>query len=142
MALCFIPSPLTAVAVTVGHQTVLGTCQFFGTPSDVVDGTKHCWADACERTSSRAVFGWVLTSLAGDFRFDREYLYQRSMLECNNDGEEGGDGAASSSAEAGGARKDVQYALLEFEAPIICALGSMLIGSRLDADTSILVHGY
>merc|ERR1712188_58965 len=99
--------------VTVGHQTVLGTCQFFGTPSDVVDG---------------------------DFRFDREYLYQRSMLECNNDGEEGGDGAASSSAEAGGARKDVQYALLEFEAPIICALGSMLIGSRLDADTSILVH--
>ena len=58
------------------------------------------------------------TTILNDFNADNDYLYQDELL----GGKQGGKGG--------------QWALIEFDGPVMCPVGSLLIGSRLDTDVN------
>ena len=101
--------------VSIGHETVMGRATFFGLKSDT---------GACPRTSDR-------TNTTTEFDFTAEYLYENELLAdklSEGDAAEGGtSGRILRPPEA-------QFALMEFEKPVTCGRGFVVIGSKLDTD--------
>ncbi|XP_019623782.1 PREDICTED: selenocysteine-specific elongation factor-like [Branchiostoma belcheri] len=97
--------------ITMGHETVMARVQFFGSPSQ--DGVEESSEDP-------------------HFDFTREYMYQDELY-----GQEGaGKGKENGTADTEAAQTvpSQQWALLEFEKPVICPQRCLVIGSRLDTD--------
>ena len=95
------------LAVTAGHETVMAKTTFFGSPHESLESTDD------------------------GFIFRNEFDYQESLLDSSSVQSH----EASASASCGGRSVSVnQFALLEFEKPIVCPPQCKVIGSRLDSD--------
>eukprot|EP00731_Ephydatia_muelleri_P025051 Em0017g134a len=98
--------------ITIGHETVMAKTTFFG----------------CEQPPSSA----------NTFDVSRSYLFQEQMLESAGKLTKASSVAQPSSVESSVVSgSQTQYALLEFEKPVICAANSLVIGARLDIDAYI-----
>ncbi|CAH1265230.1 EEFSEC [Branchiostoma lanceolatum] len=95
--------------ITMGHETVMARVQFFGSPSQ--DSTKE---------------------EEPHFDFSKEYLYQDELY--GQEGASKGKENGAVDSEATEAVPSQQWALLEFEKPVICPQKCLVIGSRLDTD--------
>ncbi|RYG69069.1 GTP-binding protein [archaeon] len=131
--------------ITVGHETVIGTVVFFGAEElqqasqllTLPDSSKEEGAIASTTPSvdkllqsMRQYHATYNPSLHGnfqqgfpqlDFPVDAEYLYQDKIRDT--------EGLVYGHEPA-------QWALIDFQHTIHCPLGSLIIGSKLDADTS------
>ncbi|KAL5479963.1 hypothetical protein EMCRGX_G023569 [Ephydatia muelleri] len=95
--------------ITIGHETVMAKTTFFG----------------CEQPPSSA----------NTFDVSRSYLFQEQILESAGKLTKASSVAQPSSVESSVVSgSQTQYALLEFEKPVICAANSLVIGARLDID--------
>nr|CAB3241117.1 selenocysteine-specific elongation factor [Phallusia mammillata] len=90
--------------VTIGHSTVMARIALFGFGDD---GTA---ANHESKPLDDAVEGLTVTDM---FDFSRDYAYQDELIK--------GKGLK-------------QWALLEFEKPVVCRPNSLVIGSKLDSD--------
>lgn len=90
--------------ITVAHETVMGRGTFFG----LYEGKDN-------------------QDLAEDFDFSHDYLYQDELLNLA-ESKKVGDGEAPVKLPV------AQFALVEFEKPIICGKNFLVIGSKLDTD--------
>lgn len=90
--------------VTVAHETVMGRGAFFGLYSDI------------DKDDDKT-----------DFDFTQDYLYQEELLNLT-------DPKSSGSGEDSLKLPTAQFALFEFEKPIICGKHFLVIGSKLDTD--------
>ncbi|KAL5479990.1 hypothetical protein EMCRGX_G023603 [Ephydatia muelleri] len=98
--------------ITIGHETVMAKTTFFG----------------CEQPPLSA----------NTFDVSRSYLFQEQMLESAGKLTKASSVAQPSSVESSVVSgSQTQYALLEFEKPVICAANSLVIGARLDIDAYI-----
>ncbi|XP_072928100.1 selenocysteine-specific elongation factor [Hemitrygon akajei] len=91
--------------ITVGHETVMSRVMFF----------------------SRAPEDFDAEPVMDCFDFDKEYLYQEEYLSPGKD-----DGIDGQTEGAQAPRQ--QWALLEFEKPVVCPKLCLVIGSKLDID--------
>ena len=104
--------------VTVGHVTVMATATFFGPPREAADdGVDGMAAD--EQTAYKAAQqakALALARRAWPDSFDRaaEYAHRDELEPASAD----------------------EWAVIEFESPVPCALPSVAIASHLDADAS------
>ncbi|KAL5479988.1 hypothetical protein EMCRGX_G023601 [Ephydatia muelleri] len=98
--------------ITIGHETVMAKTTFFG----------------CEQPPLSA----------NTFDVSRSYCFQEQMLESAGKLTKASSVAQPSSVESSVVSgSQTQYALLEFEKPVICAANSLVIGARLDIDAYI-----
>ncbi|XP_065903267.1 selenocysteine-specific elongation factor-like isoform X2 [Dysidea avara] len=94
--------------ITIGHETVMGKCTFFGTDYDK------------------------------EFNYEAEYHYLHDLSEASQDNQEksstaeAGACAALPSEDESSCKR--QFSLIEFEKPVYCTENSLVIGSRLDTD--------
>eukprot|EP01112_Ceratiomyxa_fruticulosa_P010457 TRINITY_DN2771_c0_g1_i3.p1 TRINITY_DN2771_c0_g1~~TRINITY_DN2771_c0_g1_i3.p1 ORF type:complete len:546 (+),score=96.05 TRINITY_DN2771_c0_g1_i3:121-1758(+) len=104
--------------ITIGHQTIMGSATFFG-PGDVSEGASV--GGSSERRQDVAPLEVSLRSLTLEetppFDPRRDYQYQNFLHPHSITHP-----------------PHSQFALLEFEQPVICPLKSLFIGSRLDSD--------
>eukprot|EP00943_MAST-04B_sp_MAST-4B-sp1_P007359 g7359.t1 len=94
------------IHISIGHTTAMATVTFFGSKELAIQ------QDQINQGKGGS------TTILNDFNAAGEYLYQDELL----GGKQGGKGG--------------QWALLEFDAAVMCPIGSLLIGSRLDTDVN------
>ena len=136
------------IHVTAGHSTVMATVQFFGWEQAQVQAVAAAAAAAATTTAAATATATVTTSAVDEtkgnnhqnnpsvprnwspkiFQDDVDYCYQDTLVPPK-------DGA-----------KHGQYALLEFDTPLITPIRSIVIASRLDTDNStdtcrLVFHG-
>jgi len=107
--------------VTVGHTTVMGSATFFGPPKDespvaALEARMASMGDEeLAEAKQAASVALAKTPLQTSIDLSREYEYQDELNPLRPD----------------------QWAVLQFEQPLPCAVPSVLIGSHLDSDTNL-----
>ena len=106
--------------ITTGHDTVMGRLSFFGLYDDKLVES----VDSLENGAAKLT---IADSAVIDYT--KEYLYQEELLSHD---------AKKSSASGGEADKHTfpvkQFALVQFEKPVVCQNHCLVIGSKLDTD--------
>lgn len=109
----------TKFHISIGHSTVLAHVTFFG-GSDLNMGKSFDQEPADLRSSVlQPVYEKSFPRLS--FNKEEEYLLQDEIL---------------STEDAIYGNESVQFALIQFQQPIYCPMSSLMIGSRLDSDTT------
>jgi selenocysteine-specific elongation factor len=125
------------IHVTAGHSTVMATVQFFGWEEAQKQAAAAAAAAAAEASNgetkgnnsdSKGSSALPRNWSPSEFDASSDYCHQEALV------------TPKEGAKLG------QYALLEFDTPLITPIGSIIIASRLDADTStnacrLVFHG-
>ncbi|WAR30525.1 SELB-like protein [Mya arenaria] len=98
--------------MTTGHDTVMGRLTVFGFYGNSVEAV--------------GVSGLKLDATT-KFDMSKEYVYQDELVAKNLRSQAGDSGAANEIP-------DKQFALVQFEKPVICQNDALIIGSKLDTD--------
>ena len=99
--------------ITVGHETVMGKLQVFGSPP-------------CQSSD---------TSLENSlFDMSREYVFQEAVLQGSKSVTGSAESENVSSETTCSPLSTQQWLFIEFEKPVTCPKNSLVIGSRLDTD--------
>uniref|UniRef100_A0A1X7VU89 Selenocysteine-specific elongation factor n=1 Tax=Amphimedon queenslandica TaxID=400682 RepID=A0A1X7VU89_AMPQE len=98
--------------VTIGHETIMAKTTFFGSTDSPSDASPS-------------------------FNYGQEYSYQEELESNQEDGAVQSPATASKPSSVGG-----QYALVEFERPVIAAPHCVAIASKLDVDLHIFYLPY
>jgi selenocysteine-specific elongation factor len=135
--------------ISVGHTTVMATAHFFGA-RELLSATTASTQRQQQQNSSKnskekdpnvsyssSFLGVDATTMAEslpklEFDFEQDYLQQDGLLESLEDECEN----KNKSCDANGTRQLLNWALLEFQTPVYCPVHSLVIGSRLDVDSS------
>jgi selenocysteine-specific elongation factor len=139
----------TKFHVSIGHTTIISTAVFFGAAelSEIIAGntameaindspttnnstskqpTNSKLIPANKQSALNATYQHNFPSV--DFDFSSDCQFQAEMA-----------GAEEGSVQYGA--EPVQWVLLQFQQPVFCPIGSLVIGSRLDADTRETSNG-
>jgi selenocysteine-specific elongation factor len=111
----------TKFHVSIGHSTVVANVSFFG----AIETAQMLSQRRVAESADGAPPGFDAPSAQNgfpevDFNFQNDYPIQEELI--------GIDGANYGS-------EPLQWALIQFQQPVFCPLGSMVIGSRLDGNT-------
>lgn len=112
---------LCKVHVSIGHTTVVATTLFFGKKelqeAILSPENMSSVSSAAPITNLGASYHRAFPSI--DFKFQDEFEYQEELV--------GSDGMVYG-------EEPVQWALLRFQQPVFCPIGSLIIASRLDME--------
>eukprot|EP01039_Chlorochromonas_danica_P003602 gene3602-3945_t len=144
--------------ISIGHHTSLAKVTFFGGkqlqngPSRRKEGLQNDKErrKESECTSVQALHGYYHRLFpAIDYLPNEDFEYQDAILDAeNSEGMKGGHdneemtnkhegrGPEGEEEEGNGENGPVQWVLLQFQQSLHCPIGSLVIGSRLDTDTS------
>jgi selenocysteine-specific elongation factor len=114
----------TKFHISIGHATVIATVTFFGEaiPSIKVDSDKKNDKET-ETFSNPSLTGAYHRGFPTiQFPWADDFLLQEELQGTNGNLVFG--------------QEPVQWALLQFQQPVFCPMGSLVIGSRLDTDTT------
>ncbi|GBG89227.1 hypothetical protein CBR_g48935 [Chara braunii] len=116
--------------ITVGHSTVMADVMFFtGEGEGGTAGTGH---------HARGISPLPPEDGGCDFDLSRDYLYQDELAEDEKMGKPDKTGPTDQRTGASALHGSQRHwALLLYDSPIYCPIGSLLIGSRLDADIHV-----
>lgn len=134
----------TKFHVSIGHTTVLATATFYGAKEmlsmarDKEEGGKEREAKGSSLNASyqrhfpRIPYDWDSHYEVQDELYGGETAAHER--EHEHEHEEGSEESLTRTRHEHG-HEPVQWALLQFQQPVYCPLGSLIIGSRLDIDT-------
>ena len=106
--------------ISTGHDTVMGRLTFFGLYCDNLSDS----VASIEKGAAKLTLGD-----SNVIDYTREYLYQDELL-----APEAKKNSASGDASSKSSFPVRQFALVEFEKPIVCQNHCLVIGSKLDTD--------
>jgi selenocysteine-specific elongation factor len=138
--------------ISVGHTTVMATVHFWGArelasitaASAQIQEQQHQQNNSKDSkrkdpnvTYSSSFLGVDATTMAEslpklEFDFQQDYLQQDGLLESLDDEGE----SDNKTGSVNGRKQLLHWALLEFQTPVYCPVHSLVIGSRLDVDSS------
>ena len=127
--------------ISVGHATMLATVTFYGA-EELRERMKAIGDDESGVFTGSAQSRALSSSFRGNFpRFeydpDAHYVVQSELVGEADDIEGiSEDAAAEEKSSARYGHEPVQWALLQFQQPVYCPIGSLIIGSRLDIDST------
>ncbi|KAG7373275.1 selenocysteine-specific translation elongation factor [Nitzschia inconspicua] len=132
--------------VSVGHSTVMATVSFWGAIELARSGKNNGTSGTNGSANSSNKEAIESSALGGDadqaglpylqFDWNQDFLVQDGLLEQLPSGTEGSENGSSKSVKNSSDVPLLHWALLDFQTPVYCPLQSLVIGSRLDADTS------
>lgn len=119
--------------VTVGHVTTMATAVFFGALElkDLLQREIDNKASSTIDCPSLSATVSDLPSVSMDWSID--FVKQHALAELEDQDKQDGEQRNKAAGTSGARLPPAQFALLSFESPIYCPMGSLIIGSKLDA---------
>lgn len=109
--------------ISIGHETIVANAIFFG-GNEIANlgliGDEKLNTDPTSKFQSSLTATYQKAFPSIDFDWNNDYLYQDDILPT--------EGLVYG-------KEPVQWVLLQFQQPVYCPIGSLIIGSRLDVDT-------